>query len=80
VGTIDRKIAIRDARATRDGNSRGGRTRIRVVSLRLDNGQYRRLKRYISDYQDETGERVTYQAILEIALAEYLALNEPSLA
>ncbi len=75
VGTVDRRIAIRDALATRERTEKD-RTGRRIVSLRLDHEQYRRLRRYIGDYEDESGQRVTQQAILEIALAEYLAKNE----
>lgn len=74
MGTVDRRIAIRDARAARDRKDRAG---IRVVRLRLDAGQYRRLRRFIDEYVDDTGQPVTQQAVLQAALTEYLAENEP---
>lgn len=44
----------------------------RTLSVRLDHEQYRRLRRFVTSHEDQTGQRVTHQAILEIALAEYL--------
>ena len=43
-----------------------------TLSLRLTAEQYRRLRRYVADQEEKTGRRVTHQAIIEEALAEYL--------
>jgi hypothetical protein len=75
MGTVDRSIAIRDARAAREGNARKKRGEVRALSVRLDHEQYRRLRRFVASHEDQTGQRVTHQAILEIALAEYLERN-----
>ncbi len=72
MGTTDRRIAIRDARAAREGSTRKQRPDVRALSLRLSEEQYRRLRRFVTSHEDQTGQRVTHQAVLEMALAEYL--------
>jgi hypothetical protein len=79
MATIDRAIAIRDARAARQGETPRKRDEVHAVSLRLDDAQYRRLRRFVTNHEDQTGQRVTHQAILEMALAEYLERNGPLL-
>ena len=75
MGTIDRRVAIRDARAAREGDSGKQRRAVHALSLRLDSEQYRRLRRFVTSHEDQTGQRVTHQAILEMALNEYLERN-----
>jgi hypothetical protein len=75
MGTVDRAIAIRDARTAREGDTQRKRGDIRALSVRLDDEQYRRLRRFVTRHEDQTGQRVTHQAILEVALAEYLERN-----
>jgi hypothetical protein len=77
MGTIDRATAIRDARTAREGDTQRKRTDIRTLSVRMDDELYRRLRRFVTRHEDQTGQRVTHQAILEIALAEYLTRNGP---
>jgi hypothetical protein len=77
MGTVDRVTAIRDARAAREEDAKKRRGDIRALSVRLDDEQYRRLRRFVTRHADQTGHRVTHQAILEIALAEYLERNGP---
>ena len=77
MGTVDRAIAIRDACVARDGDTGNKRGGFHALSVRLDNEQYRRLRRYVTGHEDRTSQRVTHQAILEIALAEYLERNDP---
>jgi hypothetical protein len=43
-----------------------------TLSLRLSAAQYRRLRRYVAGQEDQTGRRLTHQAIIEAALSEYL--------
>jgi hypothetical protein len=43
-----------------------------TLSLRLTADGYRRLRRYVASQEDKTGRRITHQAIIEEALAEYL--------
>lgn len=43
-----------------------------TLSLRLTAEGYRRLRRYVADQEDKTGQRATHQAIIEAALDEYL--------
>jgi hypothetical protein len=80
MGTVDRAIAIRDARVARDGGTGKKRGKFRALSVRLDNVQYRRLRQFVTNHEDRTSQRVTHQAILEIALAEYLERNDPRLS
>jgi hypothetical protein len=69
MGTINRSTAIRDACAAREEDAWKTREDVRSVSLRLDNEQYIRLRRFVTSHEDQTGRRIT---VLEIALAEYL--------
>lgn len=75
MGTVDRRIAIRDARAERGGGTRKQRGEVHALSLRLDDEQYRRLRRFVTSHEYQTGQRVTHQEILEMALTEYLERN-----
>ena len=43
-----------------------------TLSLRLTDEQYRRLRRFVTGHEDRTGQRITHQAVLEAALADYL--------
>jgi hypothetical protein len=79
MASIDRWIAIREARAAREGNVWKTRTEVRSLSFRVDHELYRRLRRYVIDHEDQTGQRIEHQTILEIALAEYLERNGPPL-
>jgi hypothetical protein len=45
---------------------------LHTLSLRLDERLYRGLRRFVIRHEDETGRRLTHQAVLETALAEYL--------
>ena len=49
-----------------------GKAYAHTLSLRLSAGQYRRLRRYVAAQEDQTGQRLTHQAIIEVALSEYL--------
>lgn len=49
-----------------------GKAYAHTLSLRLTAEQYRRLRRYVAKTEDETGERVTHQAIIEGALTRFL--------
>ena len=46
---------------------------VHTLSLRLTADQYRRLRRFVTGHEDRTGRRVTHQAVLEAALADYLS-------
>jgi hypothetical protein len=39
--------------------------------------QYRRLRRFVADQEEKTGKRVTHQAIIEVALDDYLTKIGP---
>lgn len=43
-----------------------------TLSLRLTDEQYRQLRRFVTGHEERTGERITHQAVLEAALADYL--------
>jgi hypothetical protein len=76
MGTVDHRIASRDARA-REGDVPGRRGDVHALSVRLDHTQYRRLRRFATGHEARTGERITHQAILQNALAEYLERHAP---
>jgi hypothetical protein len=44
-----------------------------TLSLRLTTDQYRRLRRFAVAEEERSGQRVTHQAVIERALAEYLS-------
>jgi hypothetical protein len=46
-----------------------------TLGLRLTAEQYRRLRRFVTGHEDRTGQRITHQALLETALADYLDRN-----
>jgi hypothetical protein len=48
------------------------RAYVHTLSLRLTGEQYRRLRRFVTTHEDRTDQRITHQAVLEAALAEYL--------
>jgi hypothetical protein len=52
-----------------DGGAKGY---AHTLSLRLTADQYRRLRRYVADQEEKTGKRATHQAIIEVALDDYL--------
>ena len=51
------------------------RAYVHTLSLRLTGEQYRRLRRFVTTHEDRTGQRITHQAVLETALADYLGRN-----
>lgn len=48
------------------------RAYVHTLSLRLTSEQYRRLRRFVTTHEDRTNQRITHQAVLEAALADYL--------
>jgi hypothetical protein len=50
-----------------------------TLSLRLTTEQYRQLRRFVADYEMRTDRRLTHQAVLEAALANYLNQNKGGL-
>lgn len=48
------------------------RAYVHTLSLRLTGEQYRQLRRFVTGHEDRTGQRITHQAVLEAALADYL--------
>jgi hypothetical protein len=49
---------------------------VHTLSLRLTADQYRRLRRFVTGYEDHTGQRLTHQAVLETALGDYLGRQD----
>ena len=47
-----------------------------TLSFRLTTEQYRQLRRFVTDYENRTDRRLTHQAVLEAALADYLDQNK----
>jgi hypothetical protein len=48
------------------------RAYVHTLSLRLTSDQYRRLRKFVTSHEDSTDQRITHQAVLEAALADYL--------
>jgi hypothetical protein len=44
-----------------------------TLSFRLTREQYRRLRRFVADQEAKSDQRVTHQAVIEIALDEYMS-------
>lgn len=55
------------------GEAAASKAYAHTLSLRLTAEQYRRLRRFVADQEDRTGQRITHQAIIETALSEHLA-------
>ena len=47
-----------------------------TLSLRLTADQYRRLRRYVAAQEEQTGKRITHQALIEAALDTYLTKRD----
>ena len=47
-----------------------------TLTFGLSEAQYRRLRRFVACHANEAGEVLTYQAVLELALAECLQAGE----
>jgi hypothetical protein len=45
---------------------------VHTLSLRLTSEQSRRLRKFVTTHEDKTDQRLTHQAVLETALADYL--------
>jgi hypothetical protein len=75
MGSVDRAIAPRNARATKDGTTQKKRREGHGLSMYLNDVLYGQLRRFVVSHEVQTGQRLTHQAILEIALAEYLERN-----
>jgi hypothetical protein len=45
---------------------------VHSLSLRLTDELYRQLRRFVIGHEDRTGQRLTHQAVIEAALADYL--------
>jgi hypothetical protein len=56
--------------ATLSGSEK--RAYVHTLSLRLTSEQYRRLRKFVTTHEDKTDRRITHQAVLEAALADYL--------
>ena len=52
------------------------RAYVHTLSLRLTSEQYRRLRKFVTTHEDKTDRRITHQAVLETALADYLDRHE----
>lgn len=48
------------------------RAYVRTLSLRLTDEQYRKLRHFVIEHEERTGQRVTHQAVIEAALIDYL--------
>jgi hypothetical protein len=66
--TADDVCAIRQC----DLSGSEKRAYVHTLSLRLTSEQYRRLRKSVTTHEDKTERRITHQAVLETALADYL--------
>ena len=75
-GDMDRLMVPKDAPAAPErpiGEGAGVlKNYAHTLSLRLTADQYRRLRRFVAAEEDRTGRRITHQAIIEEALADWL--------
>jgi hypothetical protein len=56
----------------------GENLRLHCLSLRLSSEQYRRLRRFVTSFEDQTGQVRMQQAVLKAALEEYFDRNAGS--
>ena len=75
MGNVDRAISAPGASATEDEDTQKKRREGHGLSMYLDDVLYGQLRRFVVSHEVQTGQRLTHQAILEIALAEYLERN-----
>jgi hypothetical protein len=59
-----------ESKSTLQGSEK--RAYVHTLSLRLTSEQYRRLRRFVTTHEAKTDQRLTHQAVLEAALADYL--------
>ena len=73
-GDMDRLMVPKDAPAAQERPIGEGAPKnyAHTLSLRLTADQYRRLRRFVAAEEDRTGRRITHQAIIEEALADWL--------
>lgn len=69
------RVPSREAQASSSLQTLEKRAYVHTLSLRLTGEQYRRLRRFVTGHEDRTGQRITHQAVLEAALADYLDRN-----
>jgi hypothetical protein len=69
---LDQLTVPKGGRVPSAAPAREPRAYAHTLSLRLTADQYRRLRRYVAAEEDRSGQRMTHQAIIETALAEYL--------
>lgn len=69
---LDSLVVRKSGDASAAAPTPAGKAYAHTLSLRLTAEQYRRLRRFVAAREDRTGERITHQAIIEAALAEYL--------
>lgn len=53
---------------------------VRTLSLRLTAADYRRLRRFVLDQEEQSGCRLTHQTVLETALARFLDAEDADLS
>ncbi len=51
----------------------GSKSYAHTLSYRMTAEGYRRLRRFVADQEDRTGQRTTHQAVIEAALEAYLS-------
>jgi hypothetical protein len=43
-----------------------------TLSYRMTDAEYRQLRRFVADYEDRTGKRLTHQSVINAALTQWL--------
>ncbi len=69
---MPRGVQSRDIGGSAEPEATERRAYTHTLTLRLTAEQYRRLRRFVVQHEDRTGQRITHQTVLERALKEYL--------
>ena len=63
-------------RAVVEEDNAGADERGCTLTFGLDERHYRRLSSFVARYKNETGEKLSLETVLELALMDYLTANE----
>lgn len=69
---LDSLVVPKGDEAPAAASEAGSKSYAHTLSFRLTAEGYRRLRRFVADQEDRTGQRITHQALIEAALDAHL--------